>query len=157
MNKLHFTIDIKASPAHVHQLMLDDPTYRVWTAPFHPGSQFVGDWQTGSKILFIAVEAGQQQGMVSRIVANEPGQHVFIEHLGILKDGVEILSGPEVEPWAGAREDYYFQPIADGCRLEVQMDSQQEWADFFRQTWPKALQLLKSLAEGDAAPPSSEL
>lgn len=158
MHKLNFTIDIKASPTHVCQLMLDDPTYRLWTAPFHPGSCFSGNWQTGSKMYFVAIENGQQHGMVSRIVDYVPGQHVFIEHLGILKDGAEILSGEDVEPWAGAREDYYFSATAEGCHLKVQMDSQQDWADFFQQTWPKALQLLKSLAEGQPArtPPSDQ-
>ncbi len=70
--------------------------------------------------------------MVSRIVEHQPQQHLFIEHIGILKDGKAIRHGDEVEPWAGAREDYYFTALpGDGCRVDVQMDSQQEWTVFF--------------------------
>ncbi len=147
MHTLHFSIEIKAPVAKVCQLMLDDAGYRQWTAPFHPTSHFIGNWQTGSKMWFVAEEHGRQQGMVSRIVAHIPQQHLYIEHIGILKDGTEILQGADVEPWAGAREDYHFTALPDGCRLDVQMDSQQQWADFFQHTWPKALAALKALAE----------
>lgn len=147
MHKLNFSIDIKAPLAKVCQLMLDDAGYRQWTTPFHPGSFFIGDWQTGSTMWFVAEENGQQQGMVSRIVEHIPQQHLYIEHIGILKDGKEILQGDEVDNWAGAREDYHYSILPDGCRVEVQMDSQQAWADFFQQTWPQALAALKALAE----------
>ena len=66
MHKLNFSIDIKAPLAKVCQLMLDDAGYRQWTTPFHPGSFFIGDWQTGSTMWFVAEENGQQQGMAAR-------------------------------------------------------------------------------------------
>ena len=37
-----------------HCTMLDDKTYRIWTEAFMAGSHYVGDWNQGSEILFLA-------------------------------------------------------------------------------------------------------
>jgi len=82
--------------------------------------------------------------MVSRIIENIPYKFVSIEHQGIVKDGKEILSGHEVDLWAGALENYTLTEENGKTLLAVDMESHQEigqeFKSYFLETWPKALQ-----------------
>lgn len=149
MQKLHYSIVVDAPKEKVWDTMLDDATYREWTAAFHPGSYYKGDWHTGSKILFIGPdpETGREMGMVSRIAENNPYEFISIEHLGIIKDGVEDTTSEEARKWGPAFENYTFKEKDGGTEVEVDMDSQEEYANMFDEMWPRALAKLKELAE----------
>ncbi|OPY25503.1 MAG: hypothetical protein A4E23_00055 [Methanomethylovorans sp. PtaU1.Bin073] len=129
--------------------MLDIDTYRLWTDVFAPGSNYVGDWSQGSKMLFGASdEKGQMSGMLSRIRENLPYQYISIEHIGIVQDGKEDTSSKEAKEWAGALENYTFKEIDGGTtEVLVDMDTEDEYKEMFQEMWPKALLKLKELAE----------
>ena len=85
--------------------------------------------------------------MVSRIKENLTDKFISIEHLGIVKNGDEITSGPEVEGWAGLLENYTLKSTNGISLLEIDIDSNQEFKSYFLETWPKALEKLKSICE----------
>lgn len=149
MQKIHFSIDINASKEKVWDTMLDDATYRDWTEAFNPGSYYKGDWSKGSKILFIGPdpETGKEGGMVSRIAENRPYEYISIEHLGIIKDGVEDTTSEEAKKWTPAFENYTFKEKDGVTQVQVDMDTMEEYKEMFETMWPKALQRLKELAE----------
>jgi hypothetical protein len=153
MKKINFDIEIKDEPQKVYETMLglnDKNTYNDWTSVFDPSSRWEGSWDKGSKILFLGSdENGQEGGMVSRIRENRPAREVSIEHLGIFDKGKEITEGADVASWAGSQENYYFDETAEGTRIRVEMDSTDEHADFFQESWPKALKRLKEVCEGN--------
>ena len=78
---------------------------------------------------------------------NEPNKHIDIEHLGELKEGVEIMEGKEVEMWKGAHEKYTFEGQGDNTLLLIDLDSSMEFDDYFTGIWPKALDKLKEICE----------
>ncbi|KAA5537102.1 SRPBCC domain-containing protein [Taibaiella lutea] len=149
MGNLHFEIAIQAPVEKVYNTMLADESYRKWTNPFFPGSYYKGSWDKGAKILFLAPGEQGEGGMVSRIKENIPEQFVSIEHLGMLKDGKEITSGPEVDSWAGALENYTFESVDGGTLLKIDMHGGEDpnMTQYFNDTWPKALEILKKLCE----------
>lgn len=151
MKRTQYKIDIKAPAATVYKTMLgleDKSTYEAWTAEFNPTSTYEGNWQKGSKILFIGTgEDGEKGGMVSEIAENIPNQFVSIRHLGIVKGDTEITSGEEVEAWAGGLENYSFEEHDGITTVTVEMDMVEEYADYFDQMYPKALKKLKSTIE----------
>lgn len=150
MDKMHFAITIHASRKKVWDTMLCAESYRAWTDVFMPGSgsHYVGDWNQGSKILFLATgENGLMSGMVSQIKENRLHEYISIEHLGVVHDGKEDTSGESVKQWAGAHENYTFKEIDGGTELLVDMDTNDEFKEMFQGIWPKALQKLKELAE----------
>lgn len=150
MGNLHFEIAIQAPVEKVYATMLADESYRKWTEVFSPGSYYKGSWEKGSTILFLGPGEKGEGGMISRIKENIPEQFVSIEHLGMVKDGVEITSGPEVDSWAGALENYTFEAAdGGGTLLKVDMLSSGDanMEQYFNDTWPKALQTLKGLCE----------
>jgi hypothetical protein len=150
MTKSQYKIFINAPKKKVWDIMLEDKTYREWTEAFNPGSYYKGSWEKGSKILFLGPDPanpGVEGGMVSRIKDNKLHEFISIEHLGIVKDGVEDTTGEEAKKWAPAYENYTFNEKDGGTELLVDLDLSDEYKDMFDEVWPKALKKLKELAE----------
>ncbi|MDP3964300.1 MAG: SRPBCC domain-containing protein [bacterium] len=149
MQKLHYSITINAPKEKVWHTMLDDATYRQWTAAFNPGSYYKGSWEEGSKIVFLGPDprTGKEGGMVSRIAENRPYDFISIQHVGIIQDGVEDTSSDEAKKWTPAFENYTFNEKNGMTEVAVDMDSAESMADEFSRMWPEALKRLKELAE----------
>lgn len=151
MQTLHFSIVINAPKEKVWSTMLDESTYKEWTRVFSPGSaesQFIGDWNEGSKILFVAPnEKGELEGMVSRIKENRPYEFLSIEHVGYMLNGKEDTTSDEVKQWAPAYENYTFVEKDGATEVLIDMDAEDRFADMFKDLWPKALLKLKEITE----------
>lgn len=145
-DSMHFEKEIDAPVSKVFELMIADESYRDWTTAFHPGSYYKGEWTKGAKILFLGPGPdGKEGGMVSRIAEHVKDKYISIEHLGLYGDGKEITSGPEVESFAGATENYSFVDQGDKTLVKVDMESGGEYKEMFEKMWPKALQRLKEI------------
>jgi len=150
MEKLTFTTKIEAPKQKVWDTMLSKKTYTEWTSPFHEGSYFIGDWNEGSKIQFVAEDDGKVGGMLGKIVANRPYEYISIEYIGMIADGQEDLTSDGAKPWIGAHENYTFTEADGETTLLVELESQgmeKEIADMFDGMWPKGLAKLKELSE----------
>jgi hypothetical protein len=147
MNKLRSEITIDAPPKTVWHAMLDDEPYRRWTRVFAEGSHYVGDWNEGSKLLFLAEEGGSSSGMVSRVAESRPYEFVSLEHVGIVANGVEDTTSEAARVWSPAFENYTFEEVNGGTRVVVEMDINEEHHEMFAELWPKALEALKAVAE----------
>lgn len=151
MEKLQFKIEINAPISKVFDIMLgitNKSTYEQWTAIFNPTSTYDGNWEKGSKILFIGSdEFGEKGGMVSEIAENIKNQFVSIRHFGLVKNGVEITEGPDVEKWANGFENYTFINHNGVTWLTVDLDTVHDFLEYMNQTYPKALSKLKEVCE----------
>ena len=151
MRKIQFKININAPVTKVYNFMLginSKSTYEQWTALFNPTSTYEGNWEKGTKILFVGVdEKGEKGGMVSRIVENIPNRFVSIQHYGMVKAGKEITEGPEVEKWANGLENYSFEENNGTTTLTIDLDTADEFLDYMNESFPKALDKLKELCE----------
>lgn len=124
--------------------MLDKQHYREWTAEFNPTSHYEGSWEEGSKILFLGeTEDGEKAGMQSLIEKLEPNKFISIKHLGMLEKGKETPFEQELY------ENYYFEEKDGSTFLKVEMDTEDDWIDYFGKTWPNALQKLKEVCESN--------
>ena len=144
MEKLKFKITIDASREKVWDVLWNDDTYPIWTAPFSPGSKAETDWQEGSKILFLDAS---DRGMVSRVKENRANEYMGIEHLGYYNKGVEDFDSPEVKSWAGSTENYTLLTIDGKTELTVDSDISPDHKEMFESIWPKALEKVKELSE----------
>jgi len=144
MPKLTFSATIDAPKEKVWRTMLEDQTYRQWTSVFQEGSYAVTDWQPGRKALFLSPTG---DGMVSRIAVHRPNEFLSIEHLGIVKHGVEDTKSDAVAGWAGAFENYLLKETNGVSALTVDINVTDEFREYFEDTFPKALKKLRELAE----------
>lgn len=151
MKKLQFNITINAPVSRVYDLMLginNKSTYEQWTSMFNPTSTYEGSWSKGNKILFVGVdEKGEKGGMVSRIAENIPNQFVSIQHYGLFKADKEITEGPEVEKWVNGFENYSFEENNGTTTVTVDLDITEDFLDYMKQAYPKALVKLKEICE----------
>jgi uncharacterized protein YndB with AHSA1/START domain len=144
MEKQQFNISINAPREKVWSLLWSNDTYPEWTSVFSEGSRAETDWKEGSKVLFLGAD---NQGMVSTIAAKKNNEFMSFKHLGMVKDGVEITDDEKVKSWAGATENYTLKTVNGKTELTVDMDMAEDHKDYFMQTFPKALQKLKEMAE----------
>ena len=144
MEKKQFKIEIAAPKEKVWKILWGDNTYPVWTAAFAEGSQVETNWEEGSKVLFLD---GKGEGMVSTIAKKIPNEFMSFKHLGTVKNGVEDLHGEKTKEWSGALENYILKTRDGKTELVVDMDMTEEFKDYFTNTWPKALDKVKQLAE----------
>lgn len=144
MTKLNFTININAPAAKVWQILWNDETYRKWTSVFHEGSYAVSDWKQGSKIQFLSPEG---DGMYSGIVESKPNEYMAFRHLGVIKKFVEQPNDAETKSWAGSMETYSLKENNGITTLNASADATEQFKDYFKTTFPKAMALVKELAE----------
>ena len=145
--RIQFSIEIAAPASRVFQFMLDPESYKDWTSPFMEGSYYVGSWRQGQRIKFMSPSG---DGMVSEIAEHRPDEFTSIRHLGYIIQGVEDTQSESVRAWAPAFENYTFCAIPTGTRLVIDQDVTADFEQCLVQSWPKALQLLKTLCEAGA-------
>lgn len=142
---LHYEITISRDPETVYRKMIFNPGYSEWTSAFNPTSRYEGTWEKRSEIRFIGNdENGAEAGMYSRIREHIPARFVSIEYLGELKNGKPVQDSAG---WAGSLENYSFRESNGGTVVSVDVDTNQQFAGYFQDTWPKALQKLKEICE----------
>lgn len=144
MEKQSFKITIDAPREKVWKILWNEKTYPEWTSAFSPGSRAETDWKEGSKVLFLN---GENEGMVCRIAAKRENEFMSFETLGEVQNGVEDTQSERVKKWAGALENYTLKSVDGKTELTVDQDISDEYKDYFIETWPKALEKLKSLVE----------
>ena len=151
MKKVHFIVKINAPVNKVYDAMLgisNKSNYEEWTALFNSTSTYEGNWNKGSKMLFVGTdEKGEKGGMVSEIFDNVLNQFVSIRHYGLVKANVEITDGPEVEKWANGFENYTFAEKDGTTKVTIDLDIIEDFLDYMNETYPKALAKLKELCE----------
>lgn len=144
MKKLAFTIKINATAAKVWQVLWDDETYRKWTSPFQEGSYALSDWKEGSRIQFLTPEGN---GMYSQIAETKPCEYMAFKHLGEIKKFIEQPESLESKSWSGAMETYSLTENDGVTTLTAQLDSNEQFQEFFNTAFPQAMALVKVLAE----------
>jgi uncharacterized protein YndB with AHSA1/START domain len=146
--KLHFETLIDAPQRVVWDTMLEPETYQRWTAEFMEGSYYEGSWEEGEDILFLAPDGN---GMKAVIEESRPHEFVSIKHLGFIKDGVEDIESLEARNWAPAYENYTLSESGGSTKVEVDLDVTPEYEQMMEEIWPKALEKLKEISEGEGA------
>ncbi len=141
MTTLNFSTKINTSKEKVWEALWNDANYRKWTAAFMDGSYAETDWNEGSKISFLTP---QGDGMFSIIQKKLPGEQMTFKHLGEVKKGVE-----EPKEWGDATESYHLDEANGVTELSVKliMETTSEFEQYFNDTFPKALEIVKQIAE----------
>lgn len=144
MEKLKFTTEIKASKEKVWEVLWKDENYRNWSSVFCEGSHAESDWNEGSKIYFLSPSG---EGMSSIIEKKIPHEYMAFKHIGEMKDRKEVPLNDKIKEWSGAMETYTLKETIGVTELTIELDSVGEFKDFFKDTFPKAIERIKLLSE----------
>jgi hypothetical protein len=139
MTTLHFKTQIDAPKEKVWQKLWSDEGYRKWASVFMEGCYAESDWNEGSKIKFLGPKG---DGMSSIIKTRVENREMIFEHKGEIRNGVE-----ETSDWNGALERYFLQDNNGGTELKVELQTTDDFKDYFNTTFPKALDVVKEISE----------
>ena len=142
INRLQFSIKIKAGKTEIWKALWNDSSYRDWANVFSEGSYAVtNNWEEGSKVLFLSPD---QSGIYSIIQTHIPNNVMMFKHIGnVLKGKVQAVDD-NTRKWSGATEIYTLTEGADYNTLTVDIDVLDEHLDFMKKTFPKALEKIKN-------------
>jgi hypothetical protein len=85
--------------------------------------------------------------MFSTIAKKTPNKFMSFKHLGTVKGGEEQPETEETKSWSGAKENYLLDEKNGVTELTVTMDITEAHEQYFKDTFPKALEIVKALAE----------
>lgn len=142
INKLHFSIDIKAEPSKVWQALWSDSGYRDWIGVLAEGAYAVTEaWKEGSIVHFLGPD---QSGIYSNIEQHVPNEIMQFRHIGAVVQGEEQPLDEETRKWTRTTEAYTLTQIEGGVRLQIDIDVMEEHLEFMQSTFPIALERIKN-------------
>lgn len=142
INRLHFSVNIKASKSVIWNTLWEDSSYRDWASIFSEGSHAVTDnWKEGSKVQFLSPD---KSGIYSIIEKHIPNEIIIFKHIGIVKDGEELPIDAETKKWSGTAEVYTLIEGINNNTLTIEIDVLEEHLNFMKKTFPKALDKIKN-------------
>jgi uncharacterized protein YndB with AHSA1/START domain len=144
MERRQFKTTIDAPRQRVWEILWGEETYPQWTSAFSEGSHAKTDWKKGSRVLFLDAKG---DGMISEVTENRPNQFMGIKHLGVLQGGKEDFQIAKEKGWEGAVENYTLKTVGGQTELTIDQDIEEDYLKYFEETWPKALEKLKNIAE----------
>lgn len=142
INRLQFSIDIKADKSVIWKALWNEDFYRDWASVFFEGSYAITDkWKENSKVLFLAPD---KSGIYSIIETHIPNKVMKFKHLGNVVKGQEQPIDDETKKWSGATEIYTLSDRNEINKLTVEIDVMDEHLDFMKSTFPIALEKIKT-------------
>lgn len=141
INRLKFSIDIKADKTTIWKTLWDENSYRDWAAIFFEGSYYVADnLKQGNRIMFLAPDLS---GIYSTIEIHIPNEIIQFTHIGTVVNGKEQAIDAETKKWTGTTESYALTESSGIITLTVEIDVLDEHLEFMSTKLPEALKRIK--------------
>ena len=139
---MQFTIDIHATKQTVWDVLWQDATFREWAGIVDPGTYMKGELKEGSEVQFISAENGY--GVTSLVEKVTPGEFLQLRHESDTQQGGTQERAKE---WTGGTETYTLAENDGTTTLTVAFGVPLKMVDYFKDTYPKALERVKEQAE----------
>jgi uncharacterized protein YndB with AHSA1/START domain len=142
MKEIQFTIEIDAPKEKVWDTLWQDETLRQWAGIIDPGTYMAGELKEGNEVQFISAENGY--GVTSLVEKLTPGEFLLLRHQA---DTQENGRREREKEWTGGKESYSLAAKDGTTTLTAAFDVPPEMEEYFKASYPKALERVKVLAE----------
>lgn len=142
MKELQFSLEIHATKEKVWNTLWQDKTFRQWAGIIDPETYMTGVLKEGNEIQFISAANGY--GVTSLVEKLTPGEFLLLRHSA---DTQETGKREREKEWTGGEETYRLAEKAGITTLAVAFDVPSEMEEYFKVSYPKALERVKELAE----------
>ena len=139
--KLEFSIIINASQDHVWDILWSDNTFRQWANIIDEGTYMKGELKEGGEVEFIS---GNGLGVTSIVEKLVSGEFLLLRHSSDTQDKGKRARENQ---WTGGTESYMLKHVDSITTLTALIDVPLELEDYFKETYPKAFERVKILAE----------
>lgn len=144
MERLQFSIEIKAPREKVWKVLWDDATYRDWANIIDEGQYAVGDWKEGGKIQFLHPSGNGVSSIIEKFLINES---ICFRNTADITNWKKQPLDERSKAWSGGTDSYSLKEKAGITTLTVNIDVPQAHKEEFEDRFPKALQQVKILSE----------
>lgn len=141
MKEMQFTIDIHAPKEIVWNTLWQDKTLREWSGIVDPGTYMVGELEEGKTVQFNSAEG---YGVTSLVAELKPYEFVLFKHQA---DTQDVGERSRDDQWTGGSESYTLVENNGITTLTLVFDVPTELEEIMSQSYPKALNKVKELAE----------
>lgn len=141
MKLLEFTTQISATPEKVWNVLFTQDYYGKWSSAMNSGTYFEGNWEEGSIMKFLDQK---NNGMYNLVEINKENQLLRMKHLGWIIDGELSPQG-----WEDSTVTYILEPNDNGTLLKAEVNSLDEFIEFFNTKYPQNFELIKNLSESE--------
>ena len=138
------SITIDAPAQKVWEVLFTQEFNKIWFAEFSEGTQAYTDWQVGSKAVF---KDDSESGIFGRITVNKLHEEMVIEYDGMIINGKEDFDSKDAKNVKGSKETYKLVTDGPQTRLDITIDTDPEYLDMMSDSWDRALDIIKELAE----------
>ena len=142
MKELQFSIDIQATNDVVWDTLWQDETFREWASIIDPETYMVGELKEGNEVQFISAHGGY--GVTSLVEALIPNEFLLLRHSA---DTQASGTREREKEWTGGKEAYSLKENDGITTLTVTFDVPEEMESMFKDSYPRALERIKQLAE----------
>lgn len=142
MKEIQFLVEINATKEIVWDTLWQDVTFRQWANIIDPGTYMVGELKEGNEVQFISAENGY--GVTSLVEKLIPSDFLLLRHHA---DTQEVGELERDKQWTGGKETYALTEKDGKTNLIVTFDVPLELEEYFMDSYPKALKMVKVLAE----------
>ena len=139
MQKQQFSINIKAPRERVWNTLWEDKTFRDWANNIDEGMYMEGEIKEGNEVQFISPTGYGVTSLIEKLAQNEL---VSFRHMADTTD-----SGEREQEWTGGEESYSLAENDGVTTLTVDIDVPPGQEETFKVRFPKALEMVKILAE----------
>ena len=144
IEKLSFEIKINCPKNVVWDKLWNKENYKRWTNAFCEGSYYEGDLAQGNRVHLLTPSG---EGMYSNILFLKEEKMLIFQHIGEIKNKLELPLDDSSKKWTGCNEAYYLEGEEDETTVRVELDCVPEYIGFMSKTFPLALQELKKISE----------
>ena len=144
METYKFNININAPKQKVWDVLWEEAMYSQWSSVFNEGADGVPDLKEGRKLLFLDAD---NHDLMSKVGTRIENSQMTFKYLGEAVSGVEYPANQEIEQWKGTTESFTLNENNGVTELKVEVSATDEYKDYFHTVFPKALKMVKQLAE----------
>ncbi len=142
MKKMQFSTQIDASKEKVWDTLWRDETFREWASIIDPETYMVGELKEGNEIQFISSHGGYGvTSLVETLVINE---FLLLRHNADTQEEGKL---EREKQWTGGSESYSLVENGSVTTVTISFDVPLELEKYFKISYLKALECVKSLAE----------
>lgn len=144
MKKVNYSVTINAPAEKVWSMLWGEHYYKQWTKVFHESSYAESNWQKGSEIRFLTPEGAGMYSRIEELIVNE---QMTFQHLGEIKEFVNLPAEGNDKEWMNAKETYKLVSNGDETIVSVELETLDSFEAFFDLAFPKGLEIVKFLSE----------
>lgn len=141
---MQFSVEIQATKEKVWDTLWQDETLREWAGIIDPGTHMVGELKEGNEVQFISGNGYGVTTLVEKLIA---GKLLLLRHRADTQDSGKQERKKE---WTGGKESYSLTEKDRSTTLTATFDVPPELEKYFEDSYPKALERVKTLAEKKA-------